>query len=60
MLTSLASFAIFALPGSVFFMIRAMLAMGKNRSCSRAAPWLLSSLSLIVPTRVQRRAETEM
>lgn len=46
--TSLASFAILALAGSVFFMMRAMLAMGKNRSCSLPAAAPSPSLSLML------------
>ena len=34
---TLASLAILALPGSAFFMMREMLAIGRNRSCSHAA-----------------------
>ena len=48
---SLASLAIFAFPGSAFFMIREMLAMGKKRSCSRTfTPSSSSSSSPMAPT----------
>ena len=40
---SLASFAIFAFPGRTFFMIRAMFATGRKRSCSRASSAIPSS-----------------
>uniref|UniRef100_A0A2P2L4P8 Uncharacterized protein n=1 Tax=Rhizophora mucronata TaxID=61149 RepID=A0A2P2L4P8_RHIMU len=53
---SFASFEIFALAGSAFFIIRLTLAIGKNLSCSRADSSLLALLLLCPPDSLSESA----